>query len=122
MCLSLKAIVALSTSFVISSCTDSGGPAAPTGNSGPTRLISGPTTMNVVTRDTPLAATQSASATIGISGGQISLPGVGLTVIVPAFAVTSSTTITVTAVAGNAVAYEFAPHGLQFNVPVVVRQ
>jgi hypothetical protein len=78
--------------------------------------------MDVVTWDTPVTTEQSASAQIGILGGQISLPNLGLTVIVPAFAVSSTTTITVTAVPGNQVAYEFEPHGLRFNAPVVVRQ
>jgi hypothetical protein len=78
--------------------------------------------MDVVTWDTPVATVQSASAQIGVLGGQISLPSLGLTVVVPAFAVTSTTTITVTAVPGNQVAYEFEPHGLQFNAPVIVRQ
>ena len=78
--------------------------------------------MDVVTWDTPVTTAQSASAQIGVLGGQISLPSLGLTVIVPAFAVTSTTTITVTAVPGNQVAYEFEPHGLRFNAPVIVRQ
>jgi hypothetical protein len=78
--------------------------------------------MDVVNRDTPLATPQSASATIGIFGGQISLPGAGLTVVVPAFAVTAPTTITVTAVAGSQVAYEFEPHGTRFLAPLVVTQ
>jgi hypothetical protein len=85
-------------------------------------LISGPAQLDVVTWDTPVATTQSASAQIGILGGQISLPALGLTVIVPAFAVTTPTTITVTAVPGSEVAYEFEPHGTQFALPVIVRQ
>lgn len=78
--------------------------------------------MDVVTRDAPLAIAQSASATIGLFGGSITLPGAGLTVVVPAFALATPTTITVTAVAGSEVAYEFEPHGLQFNAPIIVRQ
>ena len=78
--------------------------------------------MDVVTWNTPVTTAQSASAQIGVLGGQISRQSLGLTVIVPAFAVTSTTTITVTAVPGNQVAYEFGPHGLQFNAPVIVRQ
>ena len=78
--------------------------------------------MDVVTRDSALATSLSASSTIGILGGQISLPGAGLTVLIPAFALSTPTTITVTAVAGSQVAYEFEPHGLQFSVPLVVTQ
>jgi len=113
--------VAAVLALAISSCSDSG-TTTPAGNVGPTRLISGPTRVDVVTRDTPLATALSASATIGVFGGQISLPGAGITVVVPAFAVTAPTTITVTAVAGNQVAYEFEPHGTRFLAPLVVTQ
>jgi hypothetical protein len=37
-------------------------------------------------------------------------------------ALASATTITVTADAGKAVSYEFAPHGIHFNAPVTVSQ
>ena len=40
----------------------------------------------------------------------------------PPFAVLSPTQITVTAVAGSQVAYEFEPHGIQFVAPVVLSQ
>ena len=63
-----------------------------------------------------------ASATVGPLGGTLSLPGAGLLVVVPPLALSSRQTITVTAVAGSNVAYEFAPHGLKFNLPLVVTQ
>src|SRR3954471_21191432 len=85
-------------------------------------ILSTPATVNVVTRNTPLAQPLSASKTIGILGGTISLPGAGLTVVVPALALTSTTQITVTALAGNQVAYEFQPHGITFRLPLVVTQ
>jgi hypothetical protein len=106
--------------FAVSSCSDSSIPVSPQNDA--TNLISGPTRMDVVTWDTPVTTAQSASAVIGFFGGQISLPSLGLTVTVPALAVTSPTTITVTAVPGTVVAYEFEPHGIQFNVPVIVSQ
>ena len=87
------------------------------------RLILGsPATVNVVRRNTPLPSPISASAVIGAFGGQLSLPGAGLKVIVPAFALTAPTRITVTAVAGSQVAYEFEPHGTRFLVPLLVTQ
>jgi hypothetical protein len=107
---------------ILSSCSDSSGPSEPVDVVGPARLISGPTHMAAVTRDVPLATSQSASATIGIFGGQIRLPDVGFTLVVPAFAVTTPTTFTVTAVAGSEVAYEFEPHGSQFSVPLLATQ
>ena len=40
----------------------------------------------------------------------------------PPLALASQQQITITAVAGSNVAYEFAPHGLKFNLPLVVTQ
>ena len=85
-------------------------------------VLESPTSVHVVTRNTPLAQSLSASAVIGAFGGTLSIPGAGLTVVVPAFALTSPTQVTVTAVAGSQVAYEFEPHGTQFLVPLVVTQ
>ena len=41
---------------------------------------------------------------------------------IPALALSSTKTISVTALAGNQVAYEFSPHGTTFNVPLVMLQ
>jgi hypothetical protein len=71
-----------------------------------------------VTRNTPLAADVVASAQIGAAGGRISVPGTGLTLIVPAGAVAANTNFSVTAKAGRLVAYEFEPHGAKFPVPL----
>ena len=81
-----------------------------------------PTTVKVVERDQPLATAQSASAVIGPFGGRLSLPDAGLSVLVPPFALSAPTRITVTAVAGRQVAYEFEPHGIRFLVPLQVTQ
>lgn len=92
-------------------------------SAGATRsLLGSPATVTVVKRNTPLATSLSVSKTIGVLGGTISLPGAGLTIVVPALAVASPTTFTVTAVAGNQVAYEFEPHGTQFLVPLIATQ
>jgi hypothetical protein len=120
---SMRLVSAVTLAVAISSCSDSGvtTPATPSGAANKL-LLNPPSTVNVVTRDAPLDTAQSASALIGIWGGRISLPGAGLTVVVPAFAVTSPTQITVTAVAGSEVAYEFEPHGTRFLVPLLVTQ
>lgn len=105
-------------------CSDSGGVTRPS-TAGPAAtelLLASPTTVKVVTRDVPLSTPQSASATVGLLGGQIALPAAGLTVVIPPFAVTTSTLITVTAVAGAQVAYEFEPHGIRFLVPLRATQ
>jgi hypothetical protein len=85
-------------------------------------LLGSPQTVTPLLRLTSLAAPITASKTIGILGGAIAIPSAGVTVVVPPFAVTSNTTISVTAMAGSNVAYEFAPHGLNFNVPLVMTQ
>jgi hypothetical protein len=55
------------------------------------------------------------------TGGSYDLPGTGLRVIVPANAVpVSPLTITVTALAGSAVAYDFEPHGTVFRAPLML--
>jgi hypothetical protein len=111
------------------SCSTSDGPVAPApspATSSPDHLLTGllasPTTVTPLKRTTPLATSISASAYIGPLGGAISLPQAGLTVVVPALALSSRQLITVTALAGSDVAYEFAPHGLRFLVPLVATQ
>jgi hypothetical protein len=79
------------------------------------------TTVTPLLRKTPIASV-TASATIGPLGGVLALPGAGLTVVVPPLAVTKPTKMSVTAVAGSTVAYEFEPHGIKFTVPLVATQ
>ncbi|MEP6492608.1 MAG: hypothetical protein ABJF01_08025 [bacterium] len=85
-------------------------------------LLKAPKTITPLQRLQPLATNQTASAKIGILGGTLSLPGAGLVVVVPPLAVLTPTTITVNALAGSNVAYEFSPHGLQFAVPLILTQ
>jgi hypothetical protein len=85
-------------------------------------VLSTPVTIQPLQRTVPLAKDYSASAYIGILGGTITIPNAGVTVVVPALALRYPTRITVTALAGSNVAYEFAPHGIKFPVPLVVVQ
>lgn len=85
-------------------------------------LLSSLETVNPLTRTVPLAAPITVSRTIGVLGGAISVPGAGLTVVVPPLAVGKNTVFTVTALAGSAVAYDFQPHGTKFLVPLVATQ
>jgi hypothetical protein len=78
--------------------------------------------VKVVTRNTALSAPLSSSATIGILGGRITIPGTGLSVIVPAGAVLSPTRFTATALAGSQGAYEFEPRGTHVLVARLVTQ
>ena len=88
-------------------------------------LLGAPATAKTITpvqRTTPLAKSLTTSAKIGLLGGILSIPSAGITVVVPPLALLTPTTITVTALAGSNVAYEFLPHGLKFTLPLVVTQ
>jgi len=78
----------------------------------------------VVTLSRTLLLTQdvSQSAIIGPEGGTIEIPASGGRVIFPPGALTTSMRIMMTAKAGWSLAYEFAPHGITFAVPVIVEQ
>jgi hypothetical protein len=73
-------------------------------------------------RTTPLAANITVSQTIGVTGGTLSIPAAGVTVVVPAGALSAPTLITMTARKGALVAYDFAPHGITFAKPLVFSQ
>ncbi len=75
-----------------------------------------------VQRSSPLAAPISVQQVVGAAGGTLRIPAAGVTVQVPAGALSSPTLITMTARAGSAVAYDFAPHGITFAKPLVFTQ
>lgn len=77
---------------------------------------------NALVRNAPLADDITASQNIGPAGGELEIPGAGLRVTVPAGALSRTTTITATALAGDMVAYEFGPHGTRFALPLVLTQ
>lgn len=81
------------------------------------------TTVNVVARS-PLSLVASATVkkTIGSAGGVIEFPGYGLRFTVPPGALDEDVEISIRALPGGVVAYEFAPHGLQFKVPATFEQ
>ena len=62
----------------------------------------------------------SGSAIIGKAGGTITLADLGVTFRVPAGALTSSTRITVTALAGHRVVFSGTPSGTHFGTPAVM--
>ncbi len=59
---------------------------------------------------------------IGVDGGTLSIPQAGVTVTVPAGALTATTLISMTARAGKVISYDFAPHGTTFAKPLVFTQ
>lgn len=71
------------------------------------------TTVTTLRRVLPLTSDITRSATFGFDGGTLSIPEAGFTLTVPRGAFYTPTTITVTAIQGSTVAYEFAPHGLK---------
>ena len=73
-------------------------------------------------RRTPLAADITVVKTIGREGGTLAIPEAGVTVTVPYGALASPTQITMTARKGTLVAYDFAPHGVTFEKPLVFTQ
>jgi hypothetical protein len=85
-------------------------------------VLGAPQTVKPLLRTTPLASNLSASATVGLLGASLRIPGAGFSLVVPPLAAPFGTRITVTALAGSNVAYEFAPHGLKFLLPLVATQ
>jgi hypothetical protein len=123
-----RLFIAIAATVAMAACADSStGPtrysAPAAGQPDASLLGSLLTPANVVTRTAPLAANITASAVVTPSGGGIvTIPAAGLTVVVPPGAVSSTMTITVTALAGNLVAYDFGPSGTKFSAPLQVTQ
>ncbi len=120
-----SAVIAVVAAACVSSDSPVSPPSAPVQPAAPSANLLGLGGSSVVTpllRTTPLSQSLSASANVGPLGGTLSIPGAGILVVVPPLALSSRQTITVTAVAGSNVAYEFAPHGIRFNLPLVVTQ
>jgi hypothetical protein len=73
-------------------------------------------------RTTPLAQPITVIRNIGVNGGIVAIPQAGVVVVVPRGALRQTTTITMTARAGSLVAYDFEPHGIVFQKPLVFTQ
>jgi hypothetical protein len=81
-----------------------------------------PDTVVVVQRLQALPYDVTQTKFIGSGGGQISIPAAGVTLVVPAGAVDYPTPITMTALAGRGLAYEFGPAGKTFKKPLTIKQ
>ena len=75
-----------------------------------------------VHREASLNASVTWSFDVGAEGAVSRNHATGLTITIPPGALGARTRITVTAIAGAALAYRFEPHGLQFAAPVELRQ
>jgi hypothetical protein len=73
-------------------------------------------------RDKPVTEDVVESFTVGPRGGEFELPFAGLHVAVPSGAVSEPLTISVRVIAGDLVAYDFAPHGTTFDQPLEIQQ
>jgi hypothetical protein len=114
----------LATLLVVSACAETDSISAPRPVNQPSALLGdlldgtvstlGNVLVAPVQRKVPLAEPVSWSFSVGSGGATSSNSASGLTIAVPAGAVSQPVTITVTALAGSAVAYRFEPHGLQF--------
>ncbi|HZF73828.1 MAG TPA: hypothetical protein VEZ51_10375 [Gemmatimonadaceae bacterium] len=67
-------------------------------------------------------ATRSVSATIGVNGGSLAIPGSDFTITFPYGALSQPTSITIVSDNSGYVSYDMQPHGLTFAKPVVVTQ
>ena len=131
-------VVAVAVSITLAACsaTDSTAPTTPSASpsrqlTAPTDtanknllglLLGAPTTVTPLLRTYNINAPITVSKKIGILGGALAIPQAGVTIIVPPLAIPSAKTISVTALPGNKVAYEFAPHGLKFVLPLIMTQ
>jgi hypothetical protein len=124
----VPALVLVATSLV-SACSDSSTstepfPAAPRVTvSRSVGTMAAPVTVQALLRSAPLAQTIVVSQRITAAGGTIVVPGADFTLEIPRGAFTGQPIdVTVTAYAGNAVAYDFAPHGVAFKKPLKATQ
>jgi hypothetical protein len=79
-------------------------------------------TASVLGRLVPLDSDVSVTATIGPKGGELRVDSLGIRVVFPGGALRTATAITMTAIRGKTVAYDFQPHGTTFWMPVMIEQ
>jgi hypothetical protein len=131
----IRQLAVLALSLFVAGCSADHAPSAPTTIAAPSNgsadllgtLGSVTSTLRLtpvggLQRSVPLAAPITVSRDIGAQGGTLSIPEAGVTVTVPAGALASKTRVTMTARAGSLVAYDFAPHGITFDKPLVFSQ
>ncbi len=127
--------IVVSASLVATACSDSARPTAPSlerhdsapangllgGLLGTATKTLGVLLASPVTRNAPLANDVSWTFIAGPAGGSTTNSQTGLSVVVPPGALDQTVTITVTALAGSAIAYRFEPH-LEFDRKVTLTQ
>lgn len=139
-----RLVVLAASGWFVSACTDNIGPTAPAqvasavadqvaqaslaspasqGNGNASSAQSnGKTRVSVLTRRSDLKRDYLVAGDIGPAGGSLRIAEAGVTISFPPNAVSQKTRITMRALAGKAVAYEFEPHGLNFAVRPTIEQ
>ena len=116
----LTAVIVLAASLTLVACADQ----SPTGpvNDAQTSFFTRPPAegFEALRRNVPLSFDLSVTRVIGGDGGRLEIDQAGVTFIIPPNALTEATTITMTALSGDAMAVEFAPHGLEFEIPATM--
>ena len=122
--------IALATLGLLSACSPDvpTAPAAVERSNGLIGSVLGTTTgtltqVTSLLRSSELATPITRSRTFDRAGGLLEIPELGFSLSVPAGAIpVESLRITVTAVAGKMVAYDFEPHGTKFLMPLTFTQ
>src|SRR4051794_24923521 len=95
--ISARRILSVALLVAAASCAEQEATAPVQGASAQRSILASPTAVQVVTRNTALSTPLSSSVVIGVFGGRITIPGAGLSVVVPPGAVLSPTRFTATA-------------------------
>lgn len=88
-------------------------------------VFASPITVKTLQRTKPLTSTITASITLYNTGGMLDLPQAGLHITIPKTALPYTDrpfTMTVTAIKGSQIAYEFGPSGTKFKAALNVTQ
>ena len=88
----------------------------------PGEVLATPVTAEGLQRLVPLADTVSATFVVPRAGGVFTVPATGLSILVQPGTVTTDLTLTVKALPGKVVAYEFGPSGTQFPKSLIMVQ
>ena len=117
----LTAVIVLAASLTLVACSDQS-PTSPVNDASTSFFTRPPAAgFDALRRNVPLSVDISVTRVIGRDGGRLEIDEAGIAFSIPPNALTEATTITMTALAGDAVAVEFAPHGLEFEIPATMR-
>ena len=130
--LTRRPLAALAVLVAAVACADSTAPSAPAApepsalalgraavNGAPTYVASGKVLRRTVWENRDVVASAYVTPE---RGGRLTIKSAGLTVRFPAGAVREPMQVSVTALAGNRVVYEFGPHGTRFLAPILIEQ